>query len=162
MQGLDHALRQRLVKSRAQTERIHAFTGITRGFVLANRIAHIGRCAQAGGNIGQQAGIDFGAAGMGDGFALGYLGQLADHAANHHLLQTGLDRRAHGVAQKVAHLHKSRFGQVRHFGHHELLGAPASGQHHHAVAQRARHLHALHHAGAVSGCRVRLDDAGGA
>ena len=159
MQGLDHPPGQRRVERRTQAQRLHALAGIAGSFVATNGIAHVGRCPQACGDISQQAGIDLGATGMGDGFALRYFGQLADHPANHHLLQAGFHGGAHGVAQKVAHLHKSRFGQMGHFLHDEFFGSPAGGQHHHAVAQRASHLHALHHAGPVGRRRVGLDDA---
>ncbi len=61
---------------------------------------------------GEQVGVDLGPPGMGDGLALGHFGQLAHHAADHHMADAFLDHRVEGVAQEVSHLHETGGRQV--------------------------------------------------
>ena len=85
------------MKFKHQAQCFDAFAGIACGLGVANVAAHVGRHADASAQIGEQAGIHLGPAGMRDGFALRDLGQLAHHAADHDARQTAL----HGGIQRV-------------------------------------------------------------
>ena len=102
---------------------------------------------------------------MGDGLALGDLGELADHQSKDHqpdALRHGFVQR---IAQEIAHLNKAGIRQLgavtTHLAHGKGLAAPAGGKHHDVVAGDGRHLDALHHAGTPGAGGIRPHDAAG-
>ena len=163
-EGADGFLRQRHVEGGTQaafSEQISAEAG---GLGGGNGLA-IGRAgANLPGDAGDQCGVHDVAVGMGDGFALRDLGELAHHDGQHNLPDALGHAFIQRVAQKVAHLDEAGGGQAGALGlqdaHGECFGAPAGGENGQAVPQRGRDLHALHDAGAPGGGGKGLDDAG--
>ncbi len=91
---------------------LHAFTGVPGGFLAGDGQADVFWSADGAGDVGDQFDVDRIAAGMGNGFALRHLGQLADHGADDDVADAAAVGRIEGRREKVAHLHETAIRRV--------------------------------------------------